>query len=179
MIRAPHARSYAAHMISTSLISSGSFRQSDGESARRGFSAERTRSNAHVTIQGNSWWLACLSSPFLSLIPPPIAPYSQRRGFRVQTNFAQRLVEREGEMAQDRQREPFEMPFTFSFNNFSSLVADHRSKKSTFGDLLFPLPLNWLFSALIRNVCCFRHSLPCPRPPIRSRFRKNSDCGKR
>jgi hypothetical protein len=84
MIRAPYAQSYIAHMIPTLLISSASFRQSDGESARRGFSAEWTRLSVRVTIQRNSSWLACLSSPFLSLIPPPIAPYFQRRDLRVQ-----------------------------------------------------------------------------------------------
>jgi hypothetical protein len=46
-----------------------------------------------------------------------------------QTNFAQRFVEREGEMAQGRKRQPFEMPFTFSLNNISSIVVDHLNKK--------------------------------------------------
>jgi hypothetical protein len=41
----------------------------------------------------------------------------------------------EGEMAQGRQRQPFKMPFTFSLNNILSVIADHLSKKSTFGDL--------------------------------------------
>jgi hypothetical protein len=38
-------------------------------------------------------------------------------------------------MAQHHQRQPFEMPFTFSLHNILSIVADHLSKKSTFGDL--------------------------------------------
>jgi hypothetical protein len=47
-----------------------------------------------------------------------------------QTNFAQRLVEREGEMVQGSQRQPFEMPFTFSLSNILSIFADHLSKKA-------------------------------------------------
>jgi hypothetical protein len=38
-------------------------------------------------------------------------------------------------MAQGRQRQPFEMPFTFSLKNILSIVADHLSEKSTFDDL--------------------------------------------
>jgi hypothetical protein len=38
-------------------------------------------------------------------------------------------------MTQGRQRQPFEIPFTFSLNNILSLIADHLNKRSTFGDL--------------------------------------------
>jgi hypothetical protein len=47
-----------------------------------------------------------------------------------QTKCAQRLVEREGEMARGRQRQPFEMPFAFSLNKILPIVADHLSKKA-------------------------------------------------
>jgi hypothetical protein len=49
-----------------------------------------------------------------------------------QTNFAQRLVESEGEMTQGRQRQPFEMPFTFSLNNILSIIGDRFGKKKHF-----------------------------------------------
>jgi hypothetical protein len=132
MIRALHAQIYVAHMIPTLLISSAAFRQSDGESAGSGSSAEWTRSSAHVTIQGNSWWLACMSSPFLSLTPPSIAPILnvEVSVCKSQTNFAQSLVEREGEKAQGSSRHPLKMPFTFSLNNILSIVSDRLSKKA-------------------------------------------------
>jgi hypothetical protein len=36
----------------------------------------------------------------------------------------------EGEMAQGRERQPFEMPFTFSLKNTLFIVADYLSKKA-------------------------------------------------
>jgi hypothetical protein len=156
MIRASHGQSYVAHMIPTLLISSASFRQSDGESARSGFSAEWTHSSDHVTIQGNSWWLACLFWPFLLLIPPHIAPYSQSRGFRVQiaNQLCATLVERDREMAQGRQRQSFEMPFTFSLNNILSIVADHLSKRAPLAIYqIHPFAISWVFSR--KQTTCF------------------------
>jgi hypothetical protein len=38
-------------------------------------------------------------------------------------------------MTQGRQRQPFEILFTFSLNDILSIVAGHLSKKGTFGDL--------------------------------------------
>jgi hypothetical protein len=59
-------------------------------------------------------WHACLH-PFFHWYLFPSLPILdvEVSVCKSQTNFAQRLVEKEREMAQGRQRHPFEMPFTF------------------------------------------------------------------
>jgi hypothetical protein len=92
-------------------------------------------------------WHACPHSFFHWYLLPSLPILNVEVSVcKSQTTFAQRLVESEGEMAQGRQRQPFEIPFTFSLNNVLSIVACNLSKKyfwrSTKGDS-WPVSNSW------------------------------------
>jgi hypothetical protein len=64
------------------------------ESVRMDFSAEWTHSCADMTIQGNSWWLICLSPVFYRHLFPSLSiPHVKISECKSSTRFAQVLVQ--------------------------------------------------------------------------------------